>query len=400
MNKQEYIDTIEENTLHVYNRFNVVFEKGDGVYLYDTDGKEYLDFTSGIGVMALGYNNKEFNDAIKSQIDKIMHTSNLYYHTALTNASKLLCEISGMNKVFFTNSGAEAVEGAIKAAKKYAYNKKGHSGFEVVAMNHSFHGRTIGALSVTGTEKYRTPFLPLMDGVNFADFNNFESVKQAVNDKTCAIILEPIQGEGGIYPADKGFLENVRTLCDEKDIVLIFDEIQCGMGRTGSMFAFQEYEVVPDILLTAKALGGGLPIGAFALNKKLSEASLEPGDHGTTYGGNPLCTKAVEASIELIKKGSVIENVYEVSTYLEEKLDEICDTCKLANEHRGKGLMQGIVLDSEIKPVDVVKKCLEKGLVVISAGGNVLRMLPPLIIQKKDVDKASSIIIEVLKDFE
>ena len=396
MNKQEIIDVTEENCFHVYNRFDVVFEKGEGVTLYDTDGKEYLDFASGIGVMALGYNNKDFNDAIKAQVDKLYHTSNLYYHPSLANASKALCKVSGMDKAFFTNSGAEAVEGAIKTAKKYAYNKSGHNGYGIVAMESSFHGRTVGALSVTGTESYRNPFYPLMDKVTFAKFNDYASVEAAVDDDTCAIIIEPVQGEGGVTPATKEFLENVRKLCDSKDILLIFDEIQCGMCRTGNVYAYMGYDVKPDILLTAKALGGGLPIGAFLVTDKVAKSSLTPGDHGTTYGGNPLCCAAVEASIDIMNKNNVLENVNELTPYLESKLDDIVATCDKAMSHRGKGFMQGVVLDESIKAGDVVKECLSRGLVVLSAGGNVLRLLPPLVISKADIDKAIDTIIDVL----
>ena len=396
MNKQEIIDVTEENCFHVYNRFDVVFEKGEGVTLYDTDGKEYLDFASGIGVMALGYNNKDFNDAIKAQVDKLYHTSNLYYHPSLANASKALCKVSGMDKAFFTNSGAEAVEGAIKTAKKYAYNKSGHNGYGIVAMESSFHGRTVGALSVTGTESYRNPFYPLMDKVTFAKFNDYASVEAAVDDDTCAIIIEPVQGEGGVTPATKEFLENVRKLCDSKDILLIFDEIQCGMCRTGNVYAYMGYDVKPDILLTAKALGGGLPIGAFLVTDKVAKSSLTPGDHGTTYGGNPLCCAAVEASIDIMNKNNVLANVNELTPYLESKLDDVVATCDKAMSHRGKGFMQGVVIDESIKAGDVVKECLSRGLVVLSAGGNVLRLLPPLVISKADIDKAIDTIIDVL----
>ncbi len=397
MNTQQIIDTTEDNCFHVYNRFNVVFEKGEGVKLYDTDGKEYLDFASGIGVTALGYNNKEFNDAIKAQVDKLYHISNLYYHPNLASASKALCDISGMDKAFFTNSGAEAVEGAIKTAKKYAFNKSGHNGYGIVAMENSFHGRTVGALSVTGTESYRNPFYPLMDKVTFAKFNDYASVEAAVDDDTCAIIIEPVQGEGGVTPADKDFLVKVRELSDKLDILLIFDEIQCGMGRTGDVYAYMGYGVKPDILLTAKALGGGLPIGAFLVTDKVAKNSLTPGDHGTTYGGNPLCCAAVKASIDLMAKNKLIENVNSLTPYLEEKLDEVVNKCDIALSHRGKGFMQGLVIDDKVKVGDIVKKCLSEGLVVLSAGGNVLRLLPPLVITKEDIDKAIDIIVRVLQ---
>lgn len=397
MNTQQIIDTTEDNCFHVYNRFDVVFDRGEGVKLYDTDGKEYLDFASGIGVTALGYNNKEFNDAIKAQVDKLYHISNLYYHPNLASASKALCDISGMDKAFFTNSGAEAVEGAIKTAKKYAFSKSGHNGYGIVAMENSFHGRTVGALSVTGTESYRNPFYPLMDKVTFAKFNDYASVEAAVDDDTCAIIIEPVQGEGGVTPADKDFLVKVRELSDKLDILLIFDEIQCGMGRTGDVYAYMGYGVKPDILLTAKALGGGLPIGAFLVNDKVAKNSLTPGDHGTTYGGNPLCCAAVKASIDLMSKNKLIENVNSLTPYLEEKLDEVVNKCDIALSHRGKGFMQGLVIDDKVKVGDIVKKCLSEGLVVLSAGGNVLRLLPPLVITKEDIDKAIDIIVKVLQ---
>lgn len=397
MNTKQIIDTTEDNCFHVYNRFDVVFDRGEGVKLYDTDGKEYLDFASGIGVTALGYNNKEFNDAIKAQVDKLYHISNLYYHPNLASASKALCDISGMDKAFFTNSGAEAVEGAIKTAKKYAFNKSGHNGYGIVAMENSFHGRTVGALSVTGTESYRNPFYPLMDKVTFAKFNDYASVEAAVDDDTCAIIIEPVQGEGGVTPADKDFLVKVRELSDKLDILLIFDEIQCGMGRTGDVYAYMGYGVKPDILLTAKALGGGLPIGAFLVTDKVAKNSLTPGDHGTTYGGNPLCCAAVKASIDLMAKNKLIENVNSLTPYLEEKLDEVVNKCDIALSHRGKGFMQGLVIDDKVKVGDIVKKCLSEGLVVLSAGGNVLRLLPPLVITKEDIDKAIDIIVKVLQ---
>lgn len=396
MSSQDIISVTEDNCFHVYNRFGVVFDHGRGVRLYDADNKEYLDFAAGIGVMALGYDNKEFNNALKLQVDKICHTSNLYYHPSLAEAAKRVVEISKMDKVFFTNSGAEAVEGAIKTAKKYAFNKSKRNGYGLVAMNNSFHGRTVGALSVTGNINYRNAFYPLMDKVNFATFNDFESVQAAVDDDTCAVILEPVQGEGGIMPATTEFLQKVRKLCDENDILLIFDEIQCGMGRCGHMYAYQDYDVKPDILLSAKALGGGLPIGAFMVTDKVAASSLKPGDHGTTYGGNPLCTAAVKASIDIMTANDIVSHVNELTPYFESKLDEIISSCDYALSHRGKGFMQGIVLDDKIKVADVVKACLDKGLVVLSAGGNVLRLLPPLVISKDDIDEAMGIILSVL----
>lgn len=383
---KEYIAEAEKDLLHTYNRYQIVLDKGDGVYLYDIDGKKYLDFVAGIAVFALGYQNKAYNDALKAQIDKVIHTSNYYYNVPAIEAARKIKKVSGMDRVFFTNSGAEAVEGAIKAARKYAYLKDGCTDHEIIAMNHSFHGRSIGALSVTGTAHYREPFEPLMGGVKFADFNDLESVKAQVTDKTCAIIAETVQGEGGIYPATKEFLEGLRKLCDEKDIILILDEIQCGMGRTGNMFACQAYGVQPDVMTCAKALGCGVPVGAFVLNEKTANASLVPGDHGTTYGGNPLACAAVSKVFDLFESEKIVEHVNKVAPYLEKKLDQLVEKYDFITTRRGKGLMQGLVLEG--KPVgEVVTKAIENGLLVISAGTNVLRMVPPLVITEADVDE-------------
>ena len=379
-NKEEQIQLAEDALLHVYNRFSLVLDKGDGVYLYDTDGKKYLDFAAGIAVMAFGYNNKEYNDALKAQIDKLIHTSNLYYNVPTATAAGALKKASGMDRVFFTNSGAEAIEGAITAAKKYAYTRDGHGGHEIIAMNHSFHGRTIGALSVTGNEHYREPFEPLMPGVKYADFNDLESVKAQVTDKTCAIIMETIQGEGGIYPASKEFLEGVRTLCDEKDILLILDEIQCGMGRSGHMFAWQGYGIKPDIMTSAKALGCGVPVGAFLMTEKVAEKSLAPGDHGTTYGGNPFVGAAVTKVLEMMERENITAHVQEVGAYLSEKLEELVAKYDCLTAHRGVGLIQGVVCTKKVGEVSA--KALEHGLILITAGSDVLRDVPPRVIEK------------------
>lgn len=387
-NKIKSMDKAENALLHTYNRFPVVFDHGKGVYLYDTDGKEYLDFAAGIAVCSLGYGNETYTESLKNQVDKLLHTSNLYYNEPITEAAEKLLKVSGMDRVFFTNSGTEAIEGAMKAAKKYAYTRDGHAGHEIIAMNHSFHGRSLGALSVTGTEKYREPFGPLIPGITFADFNDLESVKAAVNENTCAILLETIQGEGGIYPATKEFLEGIRALCDEKDILLILDEIQCGMGRTGEMFAFQSYGVKPDILTSAKALGCGVPVGAFLMTEKVAGKSLVPGDHGTTYGGNPLVGAAVSTVLDIYEESNILAHVKEISKYLEEKLDEIVNTYEFITERRGMGLMQGLVTTK--KPADICGKALENGLIIISAGSDVLRLVPPLVIEKEHVDEMIS----------
>ena len=396
MNKSEYIDLAEQEILHTYNRYQVVFDHGEGVYLYDTDGKEYLDFAAGIAVCALGYSNEAYKNALKEQVDKLLHTSNLYYNVPTVEAAKKVLDSCGLDRIFFTNSGTEAIEGAIKAAKKYAYTRDGHAGHEIIAMNQSFHGRSIGALSVTGNAHYQEPFEPLMPGVKFAEYNNLESIKALVNEKTCAIILETVQGEGGIYPADKAFLEGVRELCDEKDILLILDEIQCGMGRTGKMFAWQNYDVVPDIMTCAKALGCGVPVGAFIMTQKVADKSLAPGDHGTTYGGNPFVGAAVSAVFDQFKELNILGQVNEVAPYLEQKLDELVAKYDCFTARRGLGLMQGIVCTLPVGQVSA--KALEKGLIVITAGSDVLRFVPPLVITKEDVDKMVSILSETIEE--
>lgn len=382
--KNSYIEIAEESLLHTYNRYQIVLEKGEGVYLYDTEGKKYLDFAAGIAVCALGYGHPKYVEALKRQTEMLLHTSNLFYSVSGAAASEHLKKACGMDRVFFTNSGTEAIEGALKTARKYAYTKKSGK-YEFIAMNHSFHGRSMGALSVTGTKQYREPFEPLIGGVKFAEYNHLESVKALVSERTCAIILEPVQGEGGIYPAEQSFLEGLRKLCDEQDILLIFDEIQCGMGRTGTMFAWQGYGVQPDIMTMAKAIGNGVPAGAFAMTEKVAEASLKPGDHGTTYGGNPFVCAAVDTVLQIFEEENIVAHVQEVSAYLEMQLERLVRESNMVKERRGKGLMQGLVLE---KPVaEVIQKGMEQGLITISAGGNVLRLVPPLVITKHHVDE-------------
>lgn len=383
---KEYIERAENAVLHTYNRFPVVFDHGEGVYLYDLEGKKYLDFGAGIAVFSLGYGNQEYNEALKNQIDKLLHTSNLYYNVPMTEAAEKLLKASGLSKVFFTNSGTEAIEGAIKAARKYAWLKDNSTDHEIIAMKHSFHGRSMGALSVTGNSHYQEPFKPLIGGIKFADFNDLDSVKAQITEKTCAIILETVQGEGGIYPVEKTFLEGIRKLCDEKDILLILDEIQCGMGRTGTMFAYEDYGIKPDIMTSAKALGCGVPVGAFVLNGKVANSSLKPGDHGTTYGGNPLACAAVSKVFDLFEEQHILEHVQEITPYFEERLDGLVEKYDFFTQRRGKGLMQGLVVEG--RPVgEIVAKALENGLVVISAGSDVLRFVPPLIITKEQIDE-------------
>lgn len=387
---KEYIEQAEADLLHTYNRFQIVLDKGDGVYLYDTEGKKYLDFVAGIAVFALGYNNQEYNDALKAQIDKLLHTSNYYYNVPAIEAARKIKKASGMDRVFFTNSGAEALEGAIKAARKYAYTRDGYADHEIIAMNHSFHGRTMGALSITGNPKYREAFEPLIGNVKFAELNDFDSVLANVTDKTCAIIMEPVQGEGGLRPATEEFLTKVRALCDEKDILLIFDEVQCGMGRTGYMYAWQRFGIKPDIMTSAKALGCGVPVGAFMMTEKVAEKSLAAGDHGTTYGGNPFACAAVGKVLDIFEKDHIIEHVRKVTPYFEARLQEMADKYDCITERRGVGFMQGLVFDGPVG--DIVNRALEKGLMLINAGPNIIRFVPSLIITEENIDEMIAIL--------
>lgn len=391
----QYMEKTEASLVHTYNRFPVVLEKGEGVYLYDTDGKRYLDFAAGIAVCGLGYGNRELNQTLKEQIDMLTHTSNLFYNTTCGKAAEALKRLTAMDRVFFTNSGTEAIEGALKAARKYAYKKKSGR-YEFIAMEHSFHGRSIGAVSVTGNEHYRTPFEPMLPGVKFAQFNNLDSVKALVSDKTCAVILEPVQGEGGIHTASPEFMKGIRKLCDEEGILMICDEIQCGMGRTGEVFAWQSYGTKPDIMAMAKAIGSGVPVGAFAMTEAVAEYSLEPGDHGTTYGGNPFACAAVAKTIEIFERENLLAHINEVGAYLEGCLNRLkSELPDEIIERRGLRLIQGIKIK---KPVgEVIKKALEEGLVLISAGDNVLRLVPPLIITKEHVDEMICILKRILE---
>jgi len=393
---KKYIDEAEAALLHTYNRYQVVLDKGDGVYLYDIEGKKYLDFCAGIAVFALGYNNQKYNDALKAQIDKLIHTSNYYYNVPAIEAAKKLKKVSGMDRIFFTNSGAEAVEGAIKAARKYGYLKDGRTDHEIIAMEHSFHGRTMGALSVTGNPKYRDAFQPMIGNIRFAQMNDFDSVLANVNEKTCAIMFETVQGEGGIYPATEEFMQKVKALCEEKDILLILDEIQCGMGRTGSMFAWQKYGIKPDIMTTAKALGCGVPVGAFMMTEKVGQNSLVAGDHGTTYGGNPLAAAAINVVLDLFEENHIIDNVNSVASYLEAKLDELVAKYDFIKTRRGAGLMQGLVFNKPVGPV--IAGALKKGLILINAGTDIIRFVPPLVITKEHVDEMIMILCSCLDE--
>ncbi|MCR5488218.1 MAG: aspartate aminotransferase family protein [Lachnospiraceae bacterium] len=391
---EEIIKTGENYFLNTYNRYPVVLDHGEGVYLYDIEGKRYLDFFAGIAVYALGHGNREFNEALKGQIDRLLHTSNLFYNEPASKAAEVFCRASGMDRVFFTNSGTEAIEGAIKTARKYAYLKDGGTDHEIISMEHSFHGRSMGALSVTGNPHYREAFGPDIGNIRFASFNDLDSVRKLVNDKTCAIIMETVQGEGGVYPADPDFLKEVRKLCDERDILLILDEIQCGMGRTGSLFAWQSYGVKPDVMTSAKALGCGVPVGAFAMTAKVADHSLVPGDHGSTYGGNPFAATAVLAVFEQYEKLGIVDHVREVAPLLEQALDELKASHACIVDRRGKGLLQALELDRPV--AGVIADAREEGLLLISAGANTLRFVPPLTIGREDIQEMKKRLDKVL----
>ncbi len=391
---QDYMDQAEKVILKTYNRFPIVFEKGEGVCLYDMEGKRYLDFGAGIAVSALGYSNDAYKEALKDQIDLLIHTSNLYYNKPAVEAAQKIVAASGMDKVFFTNSGTEAIEGALKVARKYAFLKDPSKDYEFIAMNQSFHGRSQGALSVTGNAHYQEGFVPVPMRAVFADFNDLDDVCSKITDKTCGIICEVVQGEGGIYPADKEFLSGLRKICDEKDILLIFDEVQCGMGRCGSLFAHDLYGVKPDVMALAKGLGCGVPVGAFVVAEKAAHA-LVPGDHGTTYGGNPFACAAVSKIFDLMESMNLIDHVRKVGAYLYEKLEGLKESSPMITDHRGIGLMQGLEFNVPVGPI--VSSALSEGLILISAGANVIRFVPPLVISEGDVDEMIGVLEKVLK---
>ncbi len=390
---QKKIAEAENYLIHSYNRYPVMLDHGEGVYLYDTEGKKYLDFGGGIAVCALGYSDETYKNALKEQIDRGIHFSNYFYSEPLVKAAKGLADASGMDKVFMANSGGEANEGALKLARKYAIMKGHEERHEIVSMDKAFHGRSMGALSVTGTKKYREPFEPMIGGVSFARYNDLDSVKEKITDNTYAVIVEAVQGEGGIYPADREFLQGIRTLCDENDIMMICDEIQCGMGRTGRMFAYQHYGIQPDIVTMAKGIGNGMTVGAFATTAEIAEA-LVPGDHGTTFGGNPLAAAAVSVTLDIFAKNNIVQHVAETGAYLGERLEEIVKAKEIARETRGLGLMRGLELTEAAGPY--VMKALEKGLILMSAGTNVIRFVPPLVIEKKHVDEMTAVLDKIL----
>ena len=386
LDKQYYMNTFGE-------RLPVAFEKGDRIKLYSTEGEEYYDFLGGIAVNALGHNNKKLTEAIKNQVDKVLHTSNLYYIENQAILAKEFCEHSCADKAFFCSTGAEANEGALKLARKYFYNK-GIEKYEVISLDKSFHGRTIATVSATGQEKYQKPYRPLVPGFIQVEPNNIDAVKAAVTDKTCAIMIELIQGESGVYPMDKDYVADLRRLCDEQEIILIFDEVQTGMGRCGEYFAHQYYGIEPDIFTSAKALGGGVPIGAVGAKDFVAQA-FTPGDHGTTFGGNPLATAAGVAVFEIYEEDRVLDNVKVMSAYFMNRLKDLKE--KYQNkivDLRNAGLLIGIELDEAISK-DIFKKLFENKYLT-SLCTNTIRLAPPLIINKEEIDGFIAVLDEVL----
>lgn len=390
---EEKINLGKEVLFNTYSRFPIVFDKGEGVYLFDENGKKYLDFVAGIAVNSLGYNDKGLNEALKEQMKKLFHVSNLYYTSSNIKAAEILVNNSKHDKIFFCNSGAEAIEGAIKLARMHSI-KFGEGKQKVIAMENSFHGRTFGALSATGQHKYQKNVGPLLPEIIHVPFNDYDKILENIED-TCAILLEPIQGEGGIRPANIKYLEKVRKLCDEKNILLIFDEVQCGVGRTGKLFAYDYFNVIPDIVCMAKGIAAGFPLGAVMASKEVAKA-FEPGNHASTFGGNALGSAACYYTINKIVNENILLNVQEVGAYLREKLEELRKEFSFIKEVRGVGLMLGIELDFPVK--DVILSSMDKGLLLVNSGENIIRFVPPLIISKKEIDEAINIIRDVLKN--
>jgi len=395
MKLNEIIDLDKKYFMNTFgDRTPVCFEYGKGINLWDIEGKKYYDFLAGIAVSAVGHSHPKLVDAIKTQAEKFIHCSNLYYIEPQAKLAKLLVEHSCADKVFFANSGAEANEGAIKLARIYFKKKGMPERFEIITLEKSFHGRTLATIAATGQDKYQKPYSPLTPRFLKVPINDLDALEKAINGNTCAVMIEPIQGESGVNLTTKEYLQGVRKLCDEKGILLIFDEVQCGLGRTGKLFAYEHFDVEPDIFTLAKALGGGFPIGALLAKEHVASA-FEPGDHGSTFGGNPLACAAALAAMEIILSENLVENSEKMGNYLVEKLTELSSKHNSIQEIRGKGLMVGIQLAGE-NAVEIKNKCFEKGYLVGSVGKNVIRILPPLIVTKEDIDGLISTLDDIL----
>jgi len=393
MNANELIQAQSDYLVNTYNRPNVVFERGQGVYLYDTEGKEYLDFMSGIAVNGLGHSDPEWVAAVSSQAAQLTHVSNLFHTAPQLELARRLVENSFADRVFFANTGSEANEGAVKFARKWAKSHFHSNKTKIVAFSGGFHGRSIGALSLTYKAHYRTPFAPLMPGVTFVDFNDLEAARLAVDDDTCAVIVEPIQGEGGVNPATAEFLQGLRALCDNHHTLLIFDEVQCGLGRTGQLWAYQNYAITPDIMTLAKPLAGGLPIGAILVTQAVADV-IQPGDHGSTFAGGPLICRAAQVVFDRINQPEFLQQVVANGFYLQEKLRQL-DAPQI-RAVRGLGLLVGVELDTAVAPITAAAR--EKGLLIISAGEKVLRLAPPLIITQEQIDTAVATLADCLRE--
>jgi len=395
MNTKEIMDMSRMYIMNTYNRVPVVLDRGEGVYVWDTEGKRYLDFLAGIAVCSLGHCHPAVGEAIKGQVDRLCHVSNLYHIEPQVRLARLLVEHSCADKAFFCNSGAEANEGAIKLARKYGYDHFHAERYEIISMINSFHGRTLATVTATGQEKFHTGFSPLPIGFRYVPFNDRDALRRAVNETTCAVMIEPIQGEGGICVPDEGYLKDIRDLCDAEGLLLIFDEVQVGMGRTGTLFAYEQTGIEPDIITLAKALGNGFPVGAL-LAKDHVAASFAPGNHASTFGGNPVAMAAAEAVVTTLLNGDILSNVREMGTYFRERLRELKDRHAAVADVRGRGLIVGMELTGDDGP-GVVSAMMEQGVLINCTAGNVLRFVPPLIVEKNHIDDFIFLLDEVLK---
>lgn len=395
MNQNDLINLGQQVIMHTYNYLPVVVDKGCGCYLWDLAGKKYLDFVSGVAVNSLGYSNKTLINNLNKQMNKLFHCSNLYYNQKQIELAQLLVNNSCFNKAFFCNSGAEAVEAALKLARKYGKKHHGEHCTRIIAMERSFHGRTMGAVSLTGQEKYQKGLEPLLPDVIHIPFNDSTALKKAVSEETCAVLIEPVQGEGGINPATKEFLQTARNLCTEKNILLMFDEVQCGIGRTGKLFAYEHFGITPDVISLAKGLGAGFPIGAMMATDKAANA-FSPGDHASTFGGNPLGATAGITVINELLENKLLDNVVSQGKLLTEKLNMLKVQHNIINDVRGIGLMQGIELSIPAKPI--ISRCMEKGLLLVGAGEQIIRFVPPLIISAEEINEGINILSEVIQE--
>ena len=392
MTFEEIVELERQFLLPTYNRYPLAIARGKGVFVYDLEGKRYLDFVGGIGVNALGHAHPRIVKAIREQAARVIHTSNLYYHEFQGKLAERLCGLSGLNRVFFCNSGTEAIEGAIKLARAAAHGGEGKC--RLIALENSFHGRTFGALSLTGQEKYRTQFQPLLPGVIFVPRNDVEALRRAVDDSVCAIVLEPIQGEGGIRECSPEFLQEARAAADRHHAVLIFDEIQCGLGRTGSMFAFQQTGVVPDVVVVAKPIAGGLPLGAFIAKESLATV-MAAGQHGTTFGGGPLACRVALEFLAVIEDDQLLDNVNRVGAHLHHELNLIVEKFGIAKEARGRGFIQALELEVPTRPL--VDEAMAAGVLFNSTAEVVLRFLPPFLLEEKHVDRGMRLLKKLLR---